>query len=871
MTQQIKKKFLSPEVIDYFDNQIDAAEQGVLEEKARAEGQESAIRSEFSSADEAKLLEAKQFSQDQDALKLAEAKEYAELKVAEAKSEIMGGIPSATLDTITEIAEALASEQTATGAILTKLSELEAADAAEVLARDAAISVAVMAEQQAREAFDGLLQSSLEQEIADREEVDEELSQRIDSTATSLMGTIGAVNDRAIAAEQELQSQITSNFESLENNIADVEENLSGMIAQELVERQSGDDALDARITTLEGQVGEDLQAAISALESDILAEEEARIAADLVLDGKIETEKGRIDAILSASEADKDTFAEIVALINSVDTENDQAFAGYASANDARVGLVESGLAQEVLDRQAADNLKESLSNKSTDSNLGNSDTLYPTQKAVKDHVVASQLAQSRSLLTGEGLESLVPADINPETADRHYSGGVAHPLNPGYICYFTDQSYVFVDARNPYAMNIYKTLTFSTAANNFPQCMVAIGNYVLVAMSNGRVYTIDWTDINNPSIFGFKTIGTGQHFDMATDGSNSLFLANTNNNCVYAVDITDKTNPTLINSVALGGFGTGVAFNSGYVYVTNYSNKLHTIQKNATTNLWEQVSVINTIATPNRCRVVQNSMGEKILFAMKYNGTDACFYNISVASAPVEAKRLVTSSPMQIYAVPFAHNDIVHVGFDNGTVGGFSIVDILDPKFAGSFTPANADGSKKFSSMRVLIKTSTKSPYFKEKSILLASGVRTGGSSSQKTTAQVQLPIINHDSVELLARPTTSYVTSSVASEAQTRSDADQALSSRISALEGAADGPSFYSGSIVVGEELGFIELDRQYIKLMSCSVGRLAVHEGEDYTVSVVEGKTRLTWIGSLVNPGGAEAIDSGDKIFFVGAY
>jgi hypothetical protein len=54
-------------------------------------------------------------------------------------------------------------------------------------------------------------------------------------------------------------------------------------------------------------------------------------------------------------------------------------------------------------------------------------------------------------------------------------------------------------------------------------------------------------------------------------------------------------------------------------------------------------------------------------------------------------------------------------------------------------------------------------------------------------------------------------------------------------------------------------------------MSCSVGRLAVHEGEDYTVSVVGGKTRLTWINSLANPSGAEKIETGDKIFFVGAY
>jgi len=51
----------------------------------------------------------------------------------------------------------------------------------------------------------------------------------------------------------------------------------------------------------------------------------------------------------------------------------------------------------------------------------------------------------------------------------------------------------------------------------------------------------------------------------------------------------------------------------------------------------------------------------------------------------------------------------------------------------------------------------------------------------------------------------------------------------------------------------------------------SVGRLAVHEGEDFTTSIVDGKTRVTWIGSLVSPAGTEAIIAGDKIFWSGAY
>jgi hypothetical protein len=121
--------------------------------------------------------------------------------------------------------------------------------------------------------------------------------------------------------------------------------------------------AREAADTTLTNNLNAEIsraQAAESDLADDITAEETARVAAvsaeaasrvagDNALDAKITTEKGRIDAILDASEADKDTFAEIVQLINSVDTTNDQAFAGYVLSNDA-------ALAQEVSDRQAGD-----------------------------------------------------------------------------------------------------------------------------------------------------------------------------------------------------------------------------------------------------------------------------------------------------------------------------------------------------------------------------------------------------------------------------------------------------------------------------------------------------------------------------------
>ena len=63
-----------------------------------------------------------------------------------------------------------------------------------------------------------------------------------------------------------------------------------------------------------------------------------ARTFIDSDLKSKISVQRDRIDAILSSSVADTDTFAEIVTLINSVDTENDTSFAGFVTSSNQRI-----------------------------------------------------------------------------------------------------------------------------------------------------------------------------------------------------------------------------------------------------------------------------------------------------------------------------------------------------------------------------------------------------------------------------------------------------------------------------------------------------------------------------------------------------
>jgi hypothetical protein len=122
---------------------------------------------------------------------------------------------------------------------------------------------------------------------------------------------------------------------------------LQGNIDAEVLARQGGDiilqGNLDAEILTREN-ADIALSGRLDSLELDSVTQAYVD-AADVALDGKIETEKGRIDAILSASDADKDSFAEIVQLINSVDTENDSAFAGYVLSNNEAIANIEADI----------------------------------------------------------------------------------------------------------------------------------------------------------------------------------------------------------------------------------------------------------------------------------------------------------------------------------------------------------------------------------------------------------------------------------------------------------------------------------------------------------------------------------------------
>jgi hypothetical protein len=170
---------------------------------------------------------------------------------------------------------------------------------------------------------------------------------------------------------------------------------LASDLAAEVSRAEAAEAALAADIASLNTDIA-----------ADIAAETSAREAADTALDAKITAEKTRVDAILDASEADKDSFAEIVQLINSVDTENDQAFAGYVLSNDA-------ALAAETSARQAADTaLQGNIDDVSSDLSA------LTTRVSAAEQDILDEVADREAAITA--VENALSSDVsNLEAAD--------------------------------------------------------------------------------------------------------------------------------------------------------------------------------------------------------------------------------------------------------------------------------------------------------------------------------------------------------------------------------------------------------------------------------------------------------------------
>lgn len=117
----------------------------------------------------------------------------------------------------------------------------------------------------------------------------------------------------------------------------------------------------------------------------------------------------------------------------------------------------------------------------------------------------------------------------------------------------------------------------------------------------------------------------------------------------------------------------------------------------------------------------------------------------------------------------------------------------------------------------------------------------------------------LVNAEESERIAADST--LQGNINAEQTARIAADSALSARVDILEAKPE-LQFSTIKYTALEGDTFIDLDVEADKILSAFVGRLGIHEGQDFSVSVVEGKTRMTFINSLA-AGGNEQVEAGD--------
>lgn len=311
-------------------------------------------------------------------------------KVSAAISAVVNSAPE-TFDTLKEIADWIASDETATSQITSSIADhelrldtLEGADTvegsvakAEKDAKDYA-DAAVAAEAALRQSADSTLDGKINQEISDR------------ASAVSAEATARQAADDAL----DVRLDVLEGADTVEGSVAkaekDAKDYADSAVAAEALLRESADSALDARLDVLEG--ADTVEGSVAKAEADakahadtaVAAEAVLREAADDALAADITAEESRALAAEGAlddkiDEEISDRIAAVSQVASDLSTETSARIAGD-EALDTRLDVLEG-----------PSTLAGSVDNKikaAVDSLVNGASSLYDTLKEVEDYI---------------------------------------------------------------------------------------------------------------------------------------------------------------------------------------------------------------------------------------------------------------------------------------------------------------------------------------------------------------------------------------------------------------------------------------------------------------------------------------------------
>lgn len=714
------------------------------------------------------------------------------------------------------------------------------------------------------------------QELAFKSQVDQEQSDR-QGEVSRLEGLLSSEESERISGDEDLQSKLDSEESA----------------------RIAGDADLMNEIDTVTG-MSNDRWAATQSADTAIRSE---FAAADASLQSQVDTEKGRIDAILLASDADKDSFAEIVQLINSVDTENDSAFGSYVLSNNAALASEVSSREQSDQDLQSNIDAEESRASDEESRIESKFDGMMASEEAAR--IAADSAEQTRAM----GIESSLQSQITQEVSDRQ--SAVSSEQSARESADSSLQSQITQEVSDRQSAVSSEASARQSADSSLQSSLNSeISDRQAAVSAEASARQAADSDLQ------------AQHDDL--DGYAQDIRSDVDDLDGYAQDIRSDLDQEIVDrAAAVSAEASSRQSADSAEQAARIAGDASTLQssKDYTDGKISLVmSNLDTEALDSLVEVVtafQNADGSlsDSISSLSSSASSALAAEISRAMA---AESLVQSNLDAAIVQTNIDLNSIHELIQNNEENNGAVHESLETEIQAEQARAEAAEQDLQDNKMSRFGDSVEGEYFFDEESSVVKAILEDRIKVQDQAGSVFSELksdrINVKSSKgMLTISGDQIALSHIVSEASGLPEAgfdvfvgtdnntmrmgqfynyegvtqpylpvegheftvkayvdqqDSALSARITALEVQTDGPYFQKQKFVIDEtsELSSVELSHECMEnSLTVCVGRLMVHKDEDYSVSVVGGKSVLTWMGDFAQ-GESEGIEEGDVIF-----
>lgn len=262
-------------------------------------------------------------------------------------------------------------------------------------------------------------------------------------------------------------------------------------------------------------------------------------------------------------------------------------------------------------------------------------------------------------------------------------------------FLAAFNAQEMRFFDLTVPEEPRWIKDLHVLWPGPRQPQAIASIGDYVYLVTTSGRLFVVDWNNRNDPVMLADIAIQGGQNFDLATNGVDTLFVANTDNKSFQVISVANPAQPEIVFTDSVNGYGAGVAYYQGVAYAAGYGGTLYAYEKSD--GQWQR-----TAAAPNGVATIGGASRPALigdhLYVHKYSDKEFEIFSLADPAAPVSVGTFTANEKVSTYARLVQSGDLMYVGLEKANAQGqtvlvYDVTNAANPAFDQERTGALAE----------------------------------------------------------------------------------------------------------------------------------------------------------------------------------